>query len=107
MAVVANEDGELMMQDPLGQENGIVTGTTDEVDEVEEEIEMQELKVENITSSKSSAQSTPSDSKLQKEMETCFGFDEVSISGFNSINFFQRQNLSILLNYNYKKICTS
>lgn len=74
MAVV--EDGELMMQDPLGQENGIVTGTTDEVDEVEEEMEMQELKelkVENI-------KSAPSDTKLQKEMETCFGFDEVSIS---------------------------
>jgi hypothetical protein len=78
MAVVANEDGELVMQDPLSQESGIVAETGEEVDEVEEDIEMQELKIESITSSspKSSTQNTQSDPKLQKEMETCFGFDE-------------------------------
>jgi len=79
MAVVASEDGELVMQDPLTQENSIVTGTGEEIDEVEEEdIEMQDLKIEPSTPSKSSTQNSQSDSKLQKEMETCFGFDEVS-----------------------------
>lgn len=78
MAVVTSEDGELVMQDPLSQENSIVTGTTEEVDEIEEEdVEIQDMKIETVTS-KSSTQSTQSDPKLQKEMETCFGFDEVS-----------------------------
>lgn len=78
MAVVASEDGELVMQDPLSQENSIVTGSTEEIDEVEEdEVEIQEMKVETITN-KSSTQNAQSDPKLQKEMETCFGFDEVS-----------------------------
>lgn len=78
MAVVASEDGELVMQDPLSQENSIVTETTEEVDEIEEEdVEIQDMKIETVTS-KSSTQSTQSDPKLQKEMETCFGFDEVS-----------------------------
>ncbi|XP_014481735.1 PREDICTED: transcriptional repressor CTCF-like isoform X4 [Dinoponera quadriceps] len=73
MAVVASEDGELVMQDPLSQESSIVTATGEEVDEVEEEdIEIQDMKIETVTS-KSSTQSDP---KLQKEMETCFGFDE-------------------------------
>ena len=86
MAVVASEDGDLMMQDPLSQESGIVTGTGEEGDEAEEEeeeeeeeeIEMDELKMEAGTPMKSSSQNTQSDPKLQKEMETCFGFDEVS-----------------------------
>lgn len=78
MAVVASEDGELVMQDPLGQDSSIVTATGEEVDEVEEdEVEIQDMKIETVTS-KSSTQSTPSDPKLQKEMENCFGFDEVS-----------------------------
>lgn len=77
MAVVASEDGELVMQDPLTQDNSIVTETGEEIDEVEEEdLEMQELKIEPTTPSKS--QSSQNDPKLQKEMETCFGFDEVS-----------------------------
>lgn len=78
---VTTEDGELVMQDPLSQESGIVTGTGEEVDEVEEEtIEMQDLKIETVTSdaSKSATQNSQNDPKLQKEMETCFGFDEVS-----------------------------
>ncbi|XP_025162301.1 transcriptional repressor CTCF isoform X4 [Harpegnathos saltator] len=76
MAVVASEDGELVMQDPLSQENSIVTGT-EEVDEIEEEdvVEIQDMKIESVTN-KSSAQNTQSDPKLQKEMETCFGFDD-------------------------------
>lgn len=79
MAVVANEDGELVMQDPLSQES-IVAETGEEVDEVEEDIEMHDLKIESIASPpKPSAQNTQSDPKLQKEMENCFGFDEVSI----------------------------
>lgn len=79
---VTTDDGELMMQDPLSQESGIVTGTGEEVDEVEEEtIEMQELKIETVTSNApKSSQNSQSDPKLQKEMETCFGFDEVSVS---------------------------
>ncbi|XP_071639813.1 uncharacterized protein [Temnothorax longispinosus] len=77
MAVVASEDGELVMQDPLTQENSIVTATGEEIDEVEEEdIEMHELKIEPTTPSKSSTQNSQNDPKLQKEMETCFGFDE-------------------------------
>lgn len=89
MAVVASEDGELVMQDPLTQENSIVT-ETEEIDEVEEEedIEMHELKIEPSTPSKSSTQSSQNDPKLQKEMETCFGFDEVSNTFFNKVNFF-------------------
>lgn len=77
MAVVTSEDGELVMQDPLSQENSVVTGA-EEVEEVEEdEVEIQEMKIEAVTS-KSSTQNAQSDPKLQKEMETCFGFDEVS-----------------------------
>lgn len=79
MAVVASEDGDLVMQDPLSQESGIVTGTGEEGDEAEEEeIEIDQLKMEPGTPNKSSSQNTQSDPKLQKEMETCFGFDEVS-----------------------------
>ena len=78
MAVVASEDGDLVMQDPLSQESGIVTGTGEEGDEAEEEeIEIDQLKMEPGTPNKSSSQNTQSDPKLQKEMETCFGFDEV------------------------------
>ncbi|KAL0116881.1 hypothetical protein PUN28_010036 [Cardiocondyla obscurior] len=76
MAVVASEDGELVMEDPLTQENNIVTGTGEEIDEVEEHLEMQELKMDSATPTKASTQNSQSDSKLQKEMETCFGFDE-------------------------------
>lgn len=80
MAVVASEDGDLVMQDPLSQESGIVTGTGEDGDEAEEEeeIEIDQLKMEPGTPNKSSSQNTQSDPKLQKEMETCFGFDEVS-----------------------------
>ncbi|XP_017893131.1 transcriptional repressor CTCFL-like isoform X2 [Ceratina calcarata] len=65
MAVVANEDGDLMVQDPLSQGSDLVAGTE------EEEVDMDEIKLENPKS-----QNTQSDPKLQKEMETCFGFDE-------------------------------
>ena len=79
MAVVASEDGDLVMQDPLSQESGIVTGTGEDGEEMdEEEDDMEELKLDPGTSSKSSPQNTQSDPKLQKEMETCFGFDEAS-----------------------------
>ncbi|XP_034173652.1 uncharacterized protein LOC117601219 isoform X3 [Osmia lignaria lignaria] len=73
MAVVASEDGDLVMQDPLSQESGIVTGTGEEGDDEEEETEIK-LKIDPEPSIKS--QNTQNDSKLQKEMETCFGFDE-------------------------------
>ncbi|XP_076686162.1 uncharacterized protein LOC143378358 isoform X4 [Andrena cerasifolii] len=77
MAVVASEDGDLVMQDPLSQESGIVTGTGEDGEEMdEEEDDMEELKLDPGTSSKSSPQNTQSDPKLRKEMETCFGFDE-------------------------------
>lgn len=80
MAVVANEDGDLMMQDPLGQENAIITSVTDaneviEEEEEEEEMEMVELK-EAIADSKP-INHKQNDPKLSKEMENCFGFDEV------------------------------
>ncbi|KAK0181052.1 hypothetical protein PV327_003371 [Microctonus hyperodae] len=81
MAIVANEDGDLMMQDPLGQENAIITSVADpneviedEEEEEEEEMEMVELK-EAIVDSKPINQKQ-NDSKLSKEMENCFGFDE-------------------------------
>lgn len=85
MAVVASEDGELVMQDPLTQENSIVTG--EEIDEVEEDMELHDLKIEPPTPSKSSTQNSQHDPKLQKEMETCFGFDEVSNFFFNKVIF--------------------
>lgn len=101
MAVVANEDGELVMQDPLSQESDIVAGTGEDVDEMEEEdIEMQDLKIEavTVTPSKSSAQNTQNDPKLQKEMETCFGFDEVSVELNYFLKFFVIQK-EIKLNF--------
>ncbi|XP_060811112.1 transcriptional repressor CTCFL-like [Bombus pascuorum] len=77
MAVVANEDGDLLMQDSLSQESGIVTGKIEEGDEVkEEDMEIDELKMEPETCTKSLSRNMQSDPKLQKEMETCFGFDE-------------------------------
>lgn len=76
MAVVASEDGDLVMQDPLSQESGIVTGTGEDGDDGDEDDVEMELKLEAGTV-KSSSQNTHSDPKLQKEMETCFGFDEV------------------------------
>lgn len=79
MAVVANEDGDLLMQDPLSQESGIVTSKIEEGDEVkEEDMGTDELKMEPETCTKSLSRNMQSDPKLQKEMETCFGFDEVS-----------------------------
>lgn len=73
MAVVANEDGELVMQDPLSQESGIVEEAEDEMMEHDADHIVGTLKLEDVSSSKNS------NSKLQKDMETCFGFDEVSI----------------------------
>lgn len=84
MAVVANEDGDLMMQDPLSQENSLVTSGTEmheeleEEEEEEEEMELVQLKNTITTRSKSGVQKH-GDSKLRKEMENCFGFDEVNI----------------------------
>ncbi|XP_015585925.1 transcriptional repressor CTCFL isoform X3 [Cephus cinctus] len=78
MAVVASEDGDLVMQDPLSQDGSIVTGTGDDGD-VEDESELQELKLESDvsgSSNKSSGQSSQNNPKLRKEMENCFGFDE-------------------------------
>ncbi|KAL2731438.1 transcriptional repressor CTCFL-like isoform X1 [Vespula squamosa] len=94
MAVVANEDGDLVMQDPLSQENSMVGGTVEDGCEVEEdEGDMHELKIESVAScntNKSSSQNTQSDPKLQKEMETCFGFDEVSNSIIEDVSQYFR-----------------
>jgi hypothetical protein len=77
MAVVASEDGDLVMQDPLSQESGIVTEGGDELIEQEEADEIVgTLKLEVPINKNTHA----SNSKLQKDMETCFGFDEVSLS---------------------------
>ncbi|XP_014614149.1 PREDICTED: transcriptional repressor CTCFL-like isoform X3 [Polistes canadensis] len=96
MAVVASEDGDLVMQDPLSQENSMGDGTGEDGCEVEEDdSDMQELKIESVTScstNKSTSQSTQSDPKLQKEMETCFGFDEEEEEeeeGSSNINILQ------------------
>ncbi|XP_043678967.1 transcriptional repressor CTCFL isoform X1 [Vespula pensylvanica] len=96
MAVVASEDGDLVMQDPLSQENSMVGATGEDGCEVEEdESDMHELKIESVTScttNKSSSQNTQSDPKLQKEMETCFGFDEEEEEeeeGSSNINILQ------------------
>lgn len=91
MAVVANEDGDLMMQDPLGQDSGIVTEVGENGEE--DEIVMSELKVEDgiQSASKSSGQTSRADPGLRKEMETCFGFDEVRLRRFFffNCNFFK------------------
>lgn len=77
MAVVASEDGDLVMQDPLSQESGIVTEAGDELIEQDAEQIVGTLKLEEVPITKNAHTSDP---KLQKDMETCFGFDEVSIS---------------------------
>lgn len=90
MAVVANEDGDLVMQDPLSQDE--MVGETGEADgEIEEDEEEIELKMEDTNSegprrSTRVSQSSQGDSKLQKDMETCFGFDEVYRETYNSID---------------------
>ncbi|XP_043286134.1 transcriptional repressor CTCFL-like isoform X2 [Venturia canescens] len=81
MAVVANEDGDLMMQDPLGQESGLVVTAVEngeEEEDEEEEMEMEELKTETNGRQpmKQARQTTRADPALRKEMETCFGFDD-------------------------------
>ncbi|XP_048515665.1 transcriptional repressor CTCFL isoform X2 [Athalia rosae] len=81
MAVVASEDGDLVMQDPLGQD-GVVEGTEEMGEEMEEEEEEEVvLKLEDSAPtpprrSTRSSQPSQSDPKLRKDMETCFGFDE-------------------------------
>lgn len=80
MAVVASEDGDLVMQDPLSQESGIVTEAGDELIEQDAEQIVGTLKLE-VPITKNTHSSDP---KLQKDMETCFGFDEVR-SIYNSI----------------------
>lgn len=88
MAVVANEDGDLMMQDPLGQESGLVVTAVEngeEEEEEEEEMAMEELKTETNGRQpmKQARQASRADPTLRKEMETCFGFDDVSIEKKN------------------------
>lgn len=82
MAVVANEDGDIVMEDPLGQENTIVADVSGELEEDDEEEEgdtsLENLKLRTqITRNKSESQSSQHDPKLRKDMENCFGFDEV------------------------------
>jgi hypothetical protein len=60
----------------MRQEIEILNGTGEEGDKAEE--------IKLPTSSKSSSQHTQNDSKLQKEMETCFSFDEVNKFDFLS-----------------------
>ena len=82
MAVVANEDGDIVMQDPLSQENSIVTEVEEEIEEEEAEVEeeeasMEELKLQTTTTrSKSASHASQRDPKLRKDVQTCFGFDE-------------------------------
>lgn len=104
MAVVASEDGELVMQDPLSQDNDIVAGSVEECDEIEEETEIHELKIEPLTPPKPSTQNTQSDPKLQKEMETCFGFDEVSIILPLNYNILINQKRYFIISYSIKFI---
>ncbi|KAL7287247.1 hypothetical protein TKK_0018376 [Trichogramma kaykai] len=68
VSVVAGEDGEIVMQDPLGHDSLTGTETTQFIDDDGEPVT---LKME-VPISKSQSNS----SKLQKDMETCFGFDE-------------------------------
>lgn len=67
MTVVTNENGDLVMQDPLKQEILILNGTGEKGDKAEE--------IKLRTSDKFSSQHTQNDSKLQKEMEICFSFN--------------------------------
>lgn len=57
----------------MRQEIEILNGTGEKEDKAEE--------IKLPTCSKSSFQHTQNDSKLQKEMETCFGFDEENKKG--------------------------
>lgn len=70
MSAVVNEDGDLVMQDPLDQDGTIITGNPDddELDEMDDD--MTDVKLVSVTGK-------PNESELRKEMETCFGFDEV------------------------------
>lgn len=92
MAVVASEDGDLVMQDPLSQESGIVAEAGDEIMEQDETQQIVgSLKLEEVPITKNPRRSDP---KLQKDMETCFGFDEVSIISNNEyINYYLNQRL--------------
>lgn len=72
MAVVANEDGDLMMQDPLSQEATIVSASGEQEHE-----EIEEITDDSMSPQKNSNSKQQNDSKLRKEMENCFGFDEV------------------------------
>ncbi|XP_011314034.1 transcriptional repressor CTCF-like isoform X2 [Fopius arisanus] len=78
MAVVASEDGDLMMQDPLSSEAGIVESLEngeDEEEEEEEEMNLEEIK-QAIAARKVVHQKVHNESKISKDMENCFGFDE-------------------------------
>ena len=88
MAVVANEDGDLMMEDPLSQEDSTIVAEDENGEGEEEELEMEELKVEDDTEQpeKSSDQGSRGDPGLRKEMETCFGFDDVRSTLSRKIN---------------------
>lgn len=77
MAIVASEDGDIVMQDPLSQESGIVTEAGDEL--IDSEGTKQIVRTLKIESKSATKGSRTSDPKLQKDMETCFGFDEVYI----------------------------
>ena len=72
MSVVANEDGDIVMQDPLSQESGIVTEAGDEdIDDDDDEGVITSLKIERPNKKATNG------SKIQHDMDTCFGFDEV------------------------------
>lgn len=77
MAVVANEDGDIVMEDPLSQDNSIVADVSGELEAEEEDPSLGDLKLQSqITRNKSESQSSQHDPKLRKDMENCFGFDE-------------------------------
>ena len=67
MSAVVNEDGDLVMQDPLDQEAAIITGNPDDDEDVDDD-DMTEVKL--VTS-------VDKPNEFRKEMETCFGFDDV------------------------------
>ena len=74
MTVVTNEDGDIVMEDPLSQEDSIEHQDV-ETDEINMQDENGHITTIQIANTKTSSQSK--NTKIQKDMETCFGFDEV------------------------------
>lgn len=71
--MVANEDGDFVMQDPLDHGNTLISNESDDDEEHLDEEEVGDLKLENIASIVKQ-----DSSDMQKNVKNYFGFIEVS-----------------------------